>query len=51
MQRVVQQAQHQTQLSTLPFASYRPGAAGRNPWDKVVNTDGQTWYRTQVQEL
>ena len=48
---VLRKVSDQVQLPSLPFSAYQPGAPGRSPWVKGTDINGQTWYRTQVQEL
>jgi hypothetical protein len=51
MQQIVSRAKSLVRLPTLPYAAYKPNTSGRNPWTKGTDIDGQTWFRTQVQEL
>lgn len=50
--RAVQQVLRQVQdLMRLPYATYRPGTAGRAPWQETHDEFGQLWYATRVKEL
>lgn len=45
-ERAMRQMLH---LLTVPYASYKPGAPGRDPWQETQDAFGQTWAATRVQ--
>ena len=49
VRQLLRHADDEARLPTLPYAAYRPGAPGRDPWQETKDDFGQTWYATQVE--